>query len=315
MNNNFKDFRLHFNLWLLIALSTLIFAGCHSDLEQVKIDFSKKGSPAPSVIKDSLLLNVAVSAMTSPQETFYYYKELLNYLGAKTKRSVNFKQRKTYQEINELLFKGELDLAFICSGAYVSAMESGRINLLVIPVINGRPTYQSYLVVPANSPAKSIADLRGKRFAFTDTLSFTGCLYPKYLIRQIGYSPDDYFSMTIFTHGHDKAIQAVARGMTHGACVDGLIYDFFNVRQPEKVAGIKIIERSQQFGIPPVVVPVGLDPNLEEVLRETLLSMHMDSVGKVILEELMIDYFTVSHDSLYDPIRKMRSELSGFFHE
>jgi len=64
-----------------------------------------------------------------------------------------------------------------------------------------------------------------------------------------------------------------------------------------------------------VVIPNGLDSDLEEVLRKTLLLMHVDPQGKDILSELLIDRFTVSHDSLYDSVRELRSELIGKPHE
>ena len=142
----------------------------------MKLDFSKTEELKPAKNNDIETLNVAVSAMTSPQETIHQYEELLNYLGEKIGRQINLRQRKTYMQVNELLINGDIDLAFICSGAYVAAKETGQIELLAIPVINDKPSYQSYLLVSSNSEAESVADLQGERFAYTDPLSLTGCL-------------------------------------------------------------------------------------------------------------------------------------------
>jgi len=42
----------------------------------------------------------------------------------------------------------------------------GKIALLAVPVVGGTSTYHSYVLVPAASPALSMTDLKGKRFAF-----------------------------------------------------------------------------------------------------------------------------------------------------
>ena len=68
------------------------------------VDFSKTvaidrpKSPAP----ESAQLKVAVAAIISPRETFVYYRQLLDYIGQKMGREIQFIQRKTYGEINEL---------------------------------------------------------------------------------------------------------------------------------------------------------------------------------------------------------------------
>ena len=72
---------------------------------------------------------VAISAMISPKETFKQYEELFSYLAKKLKKKIILKQRKTYGEVNNLLMKGELDFAFICSGAYVEAEKKFPIKI------------------------------------------------------------------------------------------------------------------------------------------------------------------------------------------
>ena len=103
--------------------------GCGSDSDKVVVDFSKtvpvarpgeRASPTPP-------LRVAVAAMISPKETFDLYRQLLAYLGRKLGKDLEFVQRKTYAEIDELLKKGEIDLAFICSGPLCS--RPGKIRL------------------------------------------------------------------------------------------------------------------------------------------------------------------------------------------
>ena len=98
-------------------------------------------------------------------------------------------------------------------------------ELLVAPEINGQTVYHSVLIVPATSPVQSIADLQNKVFAFTDPTSFSGRVYPTYLLSEIDTTPEHFFQYTFFTYSHDRAIEAVAAGVADGASVDSLVLD------------------------------------------------------------------------------------------
>jgi phosphonate transport system substrate-binding protein len=241
-------------------------------------------------------LRVAVAAMTGPRENHRYYSNLVNYLAARIGARTTIVQRKTYAEVNNLLKKGDVDMAFLCSGGYIQAAGEGSVTLLCAPVIDGRSTYQSYLIVPATSLDTCLLDLRGKVFAFTDPLSNTGCIYP------------NWFAQTVFTHGHDNSIQTVARGIVDGAAVDGLVYEYLKKHRPIAIAGTRVAHKSPDFGIPPVVTRKGLSTDLRNRLLDAMLSMDRDSTGAEILGLLEIERFVVVDDSLYASVRAMKHD-------
>ena len=130
-------------------------------------------------------LRVAVAAMVSPKETFDLYRQLLAYLGHKSGKDLEFVQRKTYGEIDELLRKGEIDLAFICSGPYVAGRGKFGFESLAVPEVHGSHFYRSYLIVNKDSPYRRLEELKGHTFAFTDPDSNTGKLVPTYWLAEI----------------------------------------------------------------------------------------------------------------------------------
>ncbi len=184
----------------------------------------RSDSPIPELVA----FNVAVAAMISPKETFGYYRQLLDYIGEKLGREVQFIQRKTYGEINGLLGNGQIDLAFICSGPYVVGKEKYDFELVATPQVQKSRYYQSYLIVNKASKFKRLEDLRGRVFAFTDPESNTGKLVPTYWLFEIGEQPETYFSKTIYTYSHDNSILAVSKALVDGATVDGLIWEYYN---------------------------------------------------------------------------------------
>ncbi len=259
---------------------------------------------------DTKPLRVAVAAVISPKGTVESYSDLLAYIGRKLNRRVELVQRQTYAEVNDLVKNGDVDVAFVCTSAYVVGQRDFGMELLVAPQVNGETVYYSLLIVPASSPARSLADLRGKVFAFTDPMSLTGRVYPTSLVKSLNTTPEAFFSRIFFTYSHDNAIQAVANQMADGADVDSLVYNYLVARDPTIAPRVRVIDRSPAFGIPPVVVSPNLSPQLKETLRELFLQMAADPAGQTILRNLMIDRFVLVSDRIYDSARALELQVN-----
>jgi len=290
--------------------SILLFFGCNNSKqnseEPIIIDFSKQNFGQEQFSKtDSIQkLKVAVSAIITPQETYIYYRDLFDYISKELNYKVEFKQRKTYEEANNLLANNEVDLAFICSLAYVIAKEKNTVELLAMPLFNGKPFYQAYIIVHKSSNIENFQQLKAKSFAYTDPLSNTGKLYALKRIKELGFDLDTYFNKTMYSNAHDASIQLVAKKIVDGATVDGLIFEYLAKHHPEKVKNIKVIEKSEEYGIPPVVVSKSIDAVTKQKLKNIFLNIHNDSTGKQILSKLMIDKFIEGNDANYNSIRK-----------
>ncbi|NOX45675.1 MAG: phosphate/phosphite/phosphonate ABC transporter substrate-binding protein [Chlorobi bacterium] len=294
-----------------IVLSAILFSGLLSctnyEQQKVDVDFSDTVSAKLNTVSDSLSpVYIAIASMTSPRETFNYYHDLINFISGKIGHPIYFKQKKTYEEVNELLETGEVDFAFICSGAYIEEARHKHVKLLVAPVINGQTYYQAYIITQKNSPVNSFEELEGHSFAYTDPLSNTGYLYPRRHLYNMGTNENLFFSKTIFTNGHDISIQMVNRGIIDASSVHGLIFDYIASVYPQRVENIKIIEKSTLFGIPPVVTPLNLDKKSFKKYRDIFLGINEDSVGMEILKKLKIEKFVIVNDKIYDNVRKLK---------
>lgn len=296
---------------LLLFILSLFSCQKNKEEEKIKVNFSHREDNYFQPNTSGPPLKAAVSAMISAEENFFYYNKIFDYVSHKIGRRIVFKQRKSYQEVNELLRLQELDFAFICSGAYVEAKRKFGAEILAVPQINGKTTYHAYIIVRDGSNLAKIEDLKGHSFAFTDPLSNTGCLYPRYLVKKMNQSEEKFFSHIIYTYAHDYSIQAVANKLVDGASVDSLIFDYIQIRSPQKVADLRIIKKSKTFGMPPVVVHPKIDILLKRKLQSVLLNMSSDHQGKEILSYLAIDRFVSGQDRDYDSIRTMKA----FIHE
>jgi phosphonate transport system substrate-binding protein len=289
----------------------VVYFGCGGDAEYKPVDFTKTvaiAHPDPGAAKERVL-RVAVAAMISPKETFAYYRELLDYIGRNTGYSVQLIQRKTYDEINELFPKGQIDLAFICTGPFAASREKFGFEALATPQVRGQPFYQSYLIVPKDSPYQTLEDLKGRVFAFTDPDSNTGAMVPRFWLAELGETPDSFFSKTIFTYSHDNSILAVAKGLVDAAAVDGHQWEYFERISSAYTSKTRVIRKSQPFGSPPLVASAQLQEDERLKIQALMLSMHADPEGNRILEKLLIDRFVASREEWYEPARAMIAGL------
>jgi phosphonate transport system substrate-binding protein len=273
------------------------------------VDLSQR-EPLPAVAQAEVIpLRLAVAAVISPQGTFESYSALAAYLSEKLGRPVELVQRRTYAEVNDLIENGEVDVAFVCTSAYVIGQRDFGMELLAAPQVNGKITYQSWLITPVESAAQNLSDLAGKTFAFTDPWSNSGRMYPTAMVKKLGETPETFFGRTFFTYSHDDAIRAVANGVADGAAVDSLVYQYAVARQPELGQKTKIIHRSPNFGIPPVVTSPHLRPQIRAELQNILLNMAADPAGQAALDILDIDRFVLVGDHLYDSVRELEAQV------
>ncbi len=301
------------NLPLLFAVLCLMVmvSGCFPQQPQQVVGSVnlKDLQPLPVSKISALPLRVAVASVVSPKGTVESYGLLLQYLEQQFNRPVELIQRRTYMETNDLIAEGKVNLAFVCTSAYIAGHDDFGMELLVAPQVNGKTIYNSLLIVPVDSPAQSMSDLQNKVFAFTDPISLSGRVYPTHMVQEMGYSPETFFSQTFFTYNHDEAIRAVANKLADGASVDSMVYDFAIARDPGLAKKIRVIHRSPPFGIPPVVVSPKLDDNLKLQLQKVLLNMSDTAEGRKALEAIGVEKFTTIDDHAYDSVRNLLSDV------
>ncbi len=233
-----------------------------------------------------------------------------NYLQSHLSRPIEFVQRGSYREIVDLLRNAKLDVAWLCGYPYVRGRQF--MHLLAVPEYLRSPTYRSYLIVPAVDLAtKSILDLRGKIFAFSDPDSNSGYLYPNHRLISLQENPQSFFGRSFFTWAHRKVVDAVAARVAHGGAVDGYVWDTLARFHPELTDLTRVVERSPEFGFPPFVARSSLPHEQEVTARRVLLDMNKDTEGRELLKMLNLTGFVAGEERLFADIEKMSKEFGS----
>jgi len=230
------------------------------------------------------------------------------YLEARLKRPVLFVQRDRYRETMDLLQQEKTEFAWICDYPYIALKKDVR--LLAVALNEGKPTYRSYLIVPArDNRTRSILDLKGAVFAYADPHSNTGYLVPRFELKRGGADPARFFRRTFFTWSHRKAIDSVAAGLAQGAAVDSYVWDALSKVRPEVTARTRIAWKSEEYGFPPLVAHRNIPEADFEAMQRVLMEMKNDAEGRRLLERLKLDGFIAGSPALYDGVADMMREF------
>lgn len=226
------------------------------------------------------------------------------YLSGAVGMPVEFVSRRSYRDIMSLLRSQGLDAAWICGYPWV--VNRAEVRGLAVPLYQGQPLYRSYLIVPASDrDTASIAELRGKTFAYSDPDSNSGCLVPRTTLMKQGVDPDRHFGRTFYTWGHRNVVSAVATGLAQAGAVDGYVWDTLLRVAPGMVARTRVAWRSEPYGFPPLAVRGTLDTTTEQRLQRALFGMAGDAEGRRLLAELNLDRFDTFRPSLFDSIARL----------
>lgn len=288
-----------------MALGAALCLACAEQQPDIRVDLSRRGEPRP--LAKSPTLRFAVGTMLSPRETAREFRRLADYLEARTGHEIEVLQRRSYAETNALLERGEADFGFVCTGAFVALGDKAEI--LAVPVVDGKATYASQIVVRESDPAKEIGDLAKDRFAYVDPLSLSGRIYPEWLARRALGATSPPFADVVYSQSHTGSIDLVASGRVRGAGVDSLVYARLAKSEPARVQSLRVLHRSPEFGIPPFVAGPNLDQRTRGLLRRALLKAHGHADGMLALAALGFDRFMVGDPKAYASVTEMQRSV------
>lgn len=143
------------------------------------------------------------------------WKEFVTYLQNELRQKVVLRQSTDYAGTVEALRAKRLEVAILGGAAYVQAWlaTNGNIQPLAQPAQKGDNTaYYGVVLVKADSPFKTIDDLKGRSIAFPDPNSTSGFEVPTYFLRKEGKDYKTFFSRTGFAGNQESGVMAVANG-------------------------------------------------------------------------------------------------------
>jgi phosphonate transport system substrate-binding protein len=180
------------------------------------------------------------------------------------------------------LATGDIDAAFVCSPPLIWL--GGAVEAIAAPVLagerfGGEPLYSSDVVVRSDAPFRSLADLRGARWAINESSSWSG--YWVTLQRVRSWS---FFSEVVTAGFHQRALRMVAEREVDAAAIDCHVLAVESCADPDLAAQLRVVATLGPAPSQPVVVRSDLDPALKSELRRRLLALPADSLRRFLVE-------------------------------
>ncbi len=216
----------------------------------------------------------------------------------------------SYAAVVSAMGAGTVDVGWLSPLPYVIAHDQYGVKVVLRTVRNKSDKYWSFIIARTDTGINKLEDLKGKRFAYGDPVSTSGCLYAKELVRSKGEDPDKFFSNVIFAGAHDKVVMAVYnKQVDAGAIYGGVVSD-----AREKVVGTikdvmqktKVIAKSAEIPNDTVSVRKDLPPDLVKKITDGLMKVAESDEGRIaIMTVYGIDGFVPAKDADYDSVRKV----------
>lgn len=246
------------------------------------------------------------------------YRPLGDYIAKKTGIKVKFTILSRYGNIIDRFTTEKLDGAFFGSFTGAMAIQKLGVEFLARPVnLDGSSTYWGYIFVRKDSGIKTVADMKGKRFAFVDKATTAGYVFPVAYLKERGVRDlKTYFRETYFAGSHDAAVYAVLDKKADIGASKHSMYDRVARNDPRVKNELVILAESPKVPSNGLGVRKDLAPAVKRQLRDVLIGMDKDPEGREVLRKFeAIQFITTTQEDykiVVDYARKAEIDLKTY---
>jgi len=239
---------------------------------------------------------------TDPGKLARESQPLVAYLETKLGVEVELTVPLNYAAVVEAFGADRVDIAFFGGFTYVQA----RKRFAALPLVQRErdQAFHSLFITQVDSPIGSLADLKGKSFAFGDVNSTSGHLMPEYFMRQAAVDPD-VIARAIYTGGHDATALAVANHKVDAGALDEVVFGKLTREGKLDAAGLRVFHTTPAFFDYVWAARKGLDPGLAAAFAKAMLELSPDEPAhKPVLDLLQATRYVTADDASYDELRE-----------
>nr|MCU0951674.1 phosphate/phosphite/phosphonate ABC transporter substrate-binding protein [Burkholderiaceae bacterium] len=220
----------------------------------------------PKRLKNPSVLVFTYTPVEDPAVYEKTFKPFTDYLSQCTNKRVVFFQVQSNAAQVEAMRSGRLHVGGFSTGPTAFAVNlAGGVPFAVKGDAKGYQSYHLALIVRADSPIKSMADLKDKKVAHTAPSSNSGNLAPRALFPKQGVTPDKDYKV-LYSGGHDRSVLGVRTGDYDAAPVASDVFERMISRGTVKESEFRVIWKSAPFPTSSFVYAHDLDPKLRDTM-------------------------------------------------
>jgi phosphonate transport system substrate-binding protein len=219
------------------------------------------------------VLRVSAIPDEAPTELQRKFTPLGDYLKKETGMDVRFTPVTDYAAVVEGLATNKIDMAWLGGFTFVQARI--RTNGAAVPIVQRAEdeVFTSKFIVPTDSPAKTLADLKGKTFAFGAPSSTSGSLMPRYFLMQAGIDPEKDFKTVAYSGAHDATVAFVAASRVEAGVLNASVWDKLVEAKNPNAAKVRVLATTPTYYDYNWTVRPGMDAALTKKLTDAFLKL------------------------------------------
>ncbi len=217
------------------------------------------------------VLRVSAIPDEAPTELLRKFKPLGAYLEQQTGMKVEFVPVADYPAVVEALATDRLDMAWLGGFTFVQVnQKTGN----AIPLVQREQDAQfTSKFITSDPSVKSLADLKGKSFAFGSISSTSGSLMPRYFMLQDNIKPETYFSRVAYSGAHDATAAWVQAGKVDAGVLNASVWQKLVDSGKVDTNKVKVFATTPTYFDYNWTVRGTLDPALAEKLKQAFLAL------------------------------------------
>ncbi|MBD8731205.1 putative selenate ABC transporter substrate-binding protein [Pseudomonas sp. CFBP 13710] len=217
------------------------------------------------------VLRVSAIPDEAPTELLRKFKPLGAYLEKQIGMKVEFVPVADYPAVVEALATDRLDMAWLGGFTFVQVnLKTGN----AIPLVQREQDAQfTSKFITSDPNVKSLADLKGKTFAFGSISSTSGSLMPRYFMLQDNIKPETYFSRVAYSGAHDATAAWVQAGKVDAGVLNASVWDKLVNSGKVDTSKVKVFATTPTYFDYNWTVRGTLDPALAEKLKQAFLAL------------------------------------------
>ncbi len=248
------------------------------------------------------VLRVSAIPDEAPTELQRKFKPLGEYLSQATGMKVVFTPVSDYAAVVESLATRKLDLAWLGGFTYVQAKI--RTNGTAIPIVQrAEDAVFTSKFITADPAIKTLADLKGKTFAFGAPSSTSGSLMPRFFLQQDGLNPEKDFKTVAYSGAHDATVAFVAAGKAEAGVLNTSVWDKLVESKKVDTSKVRVFATTPTYFDYNWTVRGGLDPAIVKKLTAAFLALDPSKPEhKAIMDLQRASKFIATDSKNYDGI-------------
>ena len=240
------------------------------------------------------------------------YDHIGKLLGEKLGCEVKVFVTTNYNAEIEAMRAGKLEVGEFGPLGYVLAHQVAKAEAVAaFGTKEGKPdTYWASLVTWPGSGIKTVADIRGHSFAFSDPASTSGHLFPAYGLRKAGLDPDKDIK-PIYAGSHTSSFEALYNHKVDAGELNSEQLQSAMQRGHYKDGDVVFLWKSDPIPTDPITVRGDLPPAFKARLTEVLQTLDLSSLPEADRKIMGLSgtRFVPQTDGAYNGIRDLVKTL------